>query len=108
MQLRLCYVHLEQEICRRVTEFFRRESIVIEKRTKKGLGDSDIAPAIRSVSFDVDEKTLRLHATISAQEPTLNPEYLAAALTQLAPELAPDFACFKRKTLFDAEMCEFR
>ena len=91
-----------------VAEFFQQESIVIEKRTKRGIGESNIAPAIRSISFDAGEKTLSLQATISAQEPTLNPEYLSAALSQLVPELAPDFAYFKRRSLFDAEMCEFR
>ena len=35
--------------------------------------------------------------------PTLNPENLIAALRQLNPELAPDFAKFTRLETYDAE-----
>ena len=41
-----------------------------------------------------------MEALISAQEPTLNPDHLIAALRQLAPELAPDFAAFTRRQVY--------
>jgi len=88
--------------------FFAGESIVIEKKTKRGMGESDIAPAIREIGFAAGEKCVLVSAVISAQEPTLNPDYLAGALTQLAPELAPDFAEFTRLEVYDAEMKKFR
>lgn len=88
--------------------FFARESIVIEKKTKRGMGESDIAPAIREIGFTAGEKCVRVAAVISAQEPTLNPEHLVAALRQLAPELAPDFAEFSRLEVYDEKMRVFR
>ena len=93
-----------------LTEFFRRESIVIEKKTKRGMGESDIAPAIREISFRTGAEgfTVLLDAVISAQEPTLNPEHLMGALRQLTPELAPDFAEFTRLEVYDSEMRAFR
>ena len=91
-----------------LTDFFQRESIVIEKKGKKGVSDFDIAPHIRSLSFDEDEKRLILKALISAQEPTLNPELLVSALNRLAPEYAPDFAAFTRTQLYDSDMRVFR
>ena len=93
-----------------LTEFYtRRESIVIEKKTKRGIGQSDIAPAIREISFSAcAEGTVLLNAVISAQEPTLNPEHLMGALRQLAPELAPDFAEFTRLEVYDSDMQPFR
>ena len=88
--------------------FFAREQIVIRKKTKRGEGESDIAPAIRSVGFSTGEQCVILNAVISAQDPTLNPDLLIAALRQLAPELAPDFAEFTRIAVYDAGMKEFR
>lgn len=89
-------------------QFFSSESIVIEKKTKRGIGQSNIRPAIKQISFSADGSDVRLAAVISAQEPTLNPELLADALRQLAPDIAPDFAKFKRLEVFDENMQAFR
>lgn len=88
--------------------FFAQESIVIRKKTKRGEGESDIAPAIRSIGFSAEAEHVALSAVVSAQEPTLNPEHLISALRQLAPQLAPDFAEFTRLEVYDAAMREFR
>ena len=92
----------------RLSDFFARESIVIEKKTKRGFGETDIRPAIREISFAAGEEGASVRAVISAQNPTLNPDLLAAALRALAPELAPDFAKFTRVETYDGEMSVFR
>lgn len=97
-----------EEVIPGLMEFFSRESLVIEKKTKSGMGMSDIAPAIRSILFDTCGGGVSVKAVISAQEPTLNPEHLITALKQLAPELAPDFAAFTRTQIYDAQMNIFR
>lgn len=89
-------------------EFFSREQIVITKKTKRGFGESDIAPAIREISFSAGENCVELSAVISAQEPTLNPEHLVSALRQLLPECAPDFAEFTRLEVYTEKMEVFR
>ncbi|MEG0777595.1 MAG: TIGR03936 family radical SAM-associated protein [Oscillospiraceae bacterium] len=89
-------------------DFFARDSLVIQKRTKSGMNDADIAPAIRSISFDTSSKGVSFKAIVSAQEPTLNPEHLVTALRQLAPELVPNFATFERAQLYDSDMNIFR
>ncbi len=88
--------------------FFARESIVIEKKTKRGFGEVDIRPSIREISFAADGEAVRVSAVISAQNPTLNPELLAAAVRALAPEIAPDFAKFTRIETYDEKMKVFR
>ncbi len=93
---------------KQLTAFFARESIVIEKKTKRGFGETDIRPSIREIAFAEGEEGVRVRAVISAQNPTLNPDLLAAALRALAPELAPDFAKFTRVETYDAEMKVFR
>ncbi len=96
------------EMAGRLNEFYASESIVITKKTKRGMGQSDIRPAIGEISFTPDSGDVRMSALISAQEPTLNPELIADALRQLAPDIAPDFAKFKRLEIFDENMAVFR
>ena len=89
-------------------DFFVRDSIVIKKKSKSGTNDFDIAPCLRSIAFDAEDRSVKLKALISAQEPTLNPELLPSALEQLAPQLKPDFASFTRVQIYDSEMNIFR
>ena len=86
-----------------LTAFFGQPEIVIEKKTKRGMGMTDIRPAIDRISLCRDNGVIRLDARISAQEPTLNPDLLAAALRQLEPGLAPDFAAFTRLETYDRD-----
>ena len=81
--------------------FFAQDQIVIAKKTKRGMGDTDIRPAIRSIGFEAQDSAVKVSAVISAQEPTLNPELLADALRQKKPALAPDFARFTRLETLD-------
>ena len=91
-----------------LTDFYARDSIVITKKTKRGMGETDIRPAIREIACSVSGSDVLLEAVISAQEPTLNPELLVEALRQLQPANAPDFAKFTRLETYDAEMKLFR
>lgn len=97
-----------EEMAARLREFFAADEIVITKKTKRGMGESDIKSAIRSIEFLPMDGQVRIKAVISAQEPTLNPELLADALRQKAPEIAPDFAKFRRIETFDAQMKVYR
>lgn len=96
------------QMAEKLNEFYAAESIVITKKTKRGMGESDIRPAIKEISFEASGRDVILSAVISAQEPTLNPELIADALRQLKPEYAPDFAKFRRLEIFDENMEIFR
>lgn len=89
-------------------DFYSAGEIVISKKTKRGIGETDIKPAIREIGFEAKDKAVELEAVISAQEPTLNPELLAEALRQLAPDIAPDFAKFTRLDSYDKNMEIYR
>lgn len=97
-----------QEMRDGLQRFFAQEQIVITRKTKRGEGESDIAPAIREIAFSAAPGRVDVAAVISAQEPTLNPDHLAAALRQKALELAPDFAEFTRLEVYDENMRVFR
>ena len=96
------------EMVAALEEFYRREQIVITKKTKRGMGQTDIRPGIREITFTPGEKMVNITTILSAQEPTINPELLAEALRQLRPELAPDFAKFTRVETYDADMKVYR
>ncbi|MBQ6427597.1 MAG: DUF2344 domain-containing protein [Oscillospiraceae bacterium] len=95
-------------MCDEVRRFYEAGSIVIEKKTKRGIGETDIRPAIREIAFNPAEKAVKVAGVISAQEPTLNPDLLSRALQQLRPDLAPDFARFTRVETYDSQMQIFR
>ena len=92
--------------------FYERESIVITKKTKRGMGETDIRPGIRALGFEARKEDgqdgVWVEAVVSAQEPTINTELLAEALRQRKPEIAPDFARFTRIETYDAEMMVYR
>ena len=96
------------EMAAALEEFYRQEAIVITKKTKRGMGETDIRPGIRQIRFTPGEKEVDITAILSAQEPTINPELLAEALRQFSPELAPDFAKFTRIETYDAQMQVYR
>ena len=96
------------EMARALENFWTRESVVITKKTKRGVGETDIRPGVREIAFTAGEGAVTVRALVSAQEPTINPELLAEALRQLAPEIAPDFAKFTRIETYDADGKVFR
>ncbi len=96
------------EMAEKLTEFFSQESIVISKKTKRGMGEMDIRPAFKELSFETAAEGVKLHVLVSAQEPTLNPQLFCDALEQKAADIAPDFAKFTRIQAYDREMNIFR
>jgi len=89
--------------------FFGQESIVISKRSKKGIREFDVAPCIEGIAFRCGtDNDVGVSLLASAQDPALNPELLVDALRQLKPELVPDFAQFRRLRALDGQLQVFR
>ncbi|MDR0839331.1 MAG: TIGR03936 family radical SAM-associated protein [Oscillospiraceae bacterium] len=85
-------------------DYFAAEKLIISKKTKRGEGEIDIKPMISSISFSYyNSKQVSISAIISAQNPTLNPASIAAALP-----LKPDLAQFRRVQIFDSNLNVFR
>lgn len=93
----------------RIEELFRRDQIFVEKKTKKGMAETDIRPMIRSMSVErIGSGELRLDAVICAQNPSLNPQLLVRALERHLPECAPDFSHACRTEIYDEDLRVFR
>lgn len=89
--------------------FYAAPSVVIEKKTKRSTARVDIKPLIAALNIaDEAEGVTLMRARLAAQDPALSPAQLLSALTQLSPELAPDFAAFRRIEVYDKDMVLFR
>ena len=92
-----------------ILALFKRESLMVEKKSKNGLIQQDIIPMIKQISFQQhDDHTLVLFARICCQNPTLNPAQMTAAITNYLPQYAPDFVTYRRLEIFTPQEKHFR
>lgn len=92
-----------------ISSLLTGESLVIQKRTKrKAMADVDIRLMLHGLELSEEPGILRLDATVSAQNPGLNPALLAEAVRTHLPPLAPDFVQVRRLELLDAGDGTFR
>lgn len=100
---------VQENTVQELTAFFRSKSIIISKKSKKGMTDLDIIPCIDVISFGVTgSNELLLKAVLSAQNPSMNPENLINAIEQNIPSSSPDFASFRRLEIFNGQHEVFR
>ena len=92
----------------KVADLFAADTVVVEKRSKRGLEETDIRPMIRECLVKEDQGDLVLICTVCAQNPSLNPQLLAAAIERHLPECRADHVKCKRLEIFDAEGKVFR
>lgn len=90
-------------------DFFAQKSIFVEKKTKKGMVETDIRPMIETFSLNrVSPQELEISAVLCAQNPALNPQYLISAIERHLPRLTPDFYKSHRVEIYDENMTVFR
>ncbi len=90
-------------------ELFDTKPLMVEKKTKRGLSELDLSEQVRDLQIiNNGDGILTLTATVSAQNPSVKPELLVAAIERNAPALAPDFAVFRRIEVYDATGQVFR
>lgn len=110
-----CQLHLEydhgagEKTAEALSALFAQNEVFVEKKTKKGMVETDIRPMIKSMEIRrLSEQELLLETVICAQEPSLNPQYLTKAIERHTPEYVPDFSWAHRVEVYDGEMRVFR
>lgn len=89
--------------------FLQKPEIIVEKKSKNGITEQNIAPMIQSCSVNnSDVNTLQIRTRICCQNPTLNPAQIVAAITKYLPELAPSFSKCKRIEIYNINNEIFR
>ena len=92
-----------------ICDLFKRESVIVPKKTKNGIQDQDIVPMIRKLDVVLlDDHTLQICARICCQNPTLNPAQMVAAISKYLPAFTPDFTKCSRLEIMDAQEEIFR
>ena len=87
----------------KIENFFKREAIITQKKTKKGgIKDIDIAPLIKKAELQENELTLILTA---GNENNLNPTLVLSTLFEL--EKTELYYEVKRTTIYNKEMQPF-
>lgn len=90
-------------------ELLKRDSIIVEKRTKRGMEETDIRPMVKSVAVErLDEHRLLVSCIVSAQNPALNPMLLVQAIERYLPDCTPDAAKCRRVEVMDQKGTVFR
>ena len=108
-QLRLFYDEgISENAVSEIAKLLSQESIVIEKRTKRGMEETDIRPLLHSATIKREGHTLVIDCEVSAQNPPLNPMLLVSAIETHLPQLKPNHAKCRRIEIFDAEGHVFR
>jgi radical SAM-linked protein len=88
----------------KVNEFFFKESIICQKKTKKGgIKDIDIAPLIKKAELSGNELTLILTA---GNENNLNPSLVMTAFYDFCGT-KPDFYDVTRTMIYDKDLNQF-
>lgn len=77
------------------------ETLFVEKRTKRGMEQTDIRPLLYGVELTTEGDTLLLDCRVSAQDPALNPLLLVTAIETHLPELRPSHARCRRVEVLD-------
>ena len=88
---------------------FAREHIVLTKKGKNGPVEQDIIPMIRSLAVSsLNDQELVLECVICAQNPSLNPSQIVAAIDANCPDHKPDFARIRRTRVLTEKGEDFR
>ncbi len=83
-----------------IKALFAGSELLIEKKTKRGRAQTDILPLIKSVSFKAEGNAVKMHCTVRAQEPSLNPALIVKAIETHLPAYAPVFTRLKRLAMY--------
>jgi radical SAM-linked protein len=94
------------ELEQKITEFLSLKEIVVEKKTKRGVNDTDIKPMIFDVSVEKNEdKDIRLKFVLANGEPAnLKAVTFFAALEKYIEGFEIDYFSLVRNNLYDANM----
>ena len=106
-ELELKYDHDVPDVSK-INELFEQPRIFVEKRTKRGIEEVDIRPLVTQISAVKETDCVVIDCIVCAQNPSLNPMLLVAAIERELPECKPDFVNCCRMEVYDAQGEVFR
>lgn len=86
-----------------LSAFLSLDSIIIPKKTKSGINDTDIKPDIADITLNEDCMTMLLHAGSQAN---LKPDVVIAAMNKYIDGFSSGECEYKRKAVYTDQMVE--
>ena len=98
-----------QDCVEAIRELFGRDAVTVTKRGKNGPVEQDIIPMIADLEItEISNQELELSARVCAQNPSLNPQQMVAAIETYLPQCRPDFSRIFRREVLGADGAIFR
>lgn len=97
------YIVKAENLPESAAEFLARESILIEKKTKSGIKETDIRPDIKSINILSDRMEIVVRAGSRAN---LKPEVVVNAMNRYIDGYESGECEYHRKAIYDAQMAE--
>ena len=92
-----------------IERLLQSQSLLMEKKTKKGaMTELDLLPMLFSSELTEQAGSIGWQVTVSAQNPSLNPELLVKAVCKYLPQAAPNTWSIRRLEILDADGLPFR
>ena len=92
-----------------LTELFGREEVTVLKKGKNGPVEQNVIPMIQWMKIaQISGQEIEISCRICAQNPTLNPAQIPAAIEKYCPEYKADFARIRRVEVIGADGTVFR
>jgi len=106
-----CELHYDDPgqdmIIGKLSEHFAKTSIVIQKKSKSGVSNIDVAPYIRNARFTGGDNVI-MTAKVSAQNPTISQNDIICLLSCDNKIMNPSYLKMKRIEIYDKDMLLFR
>ena len=106
-QLELKYDHGVPDVAE-INKLFEKPQIFVDKRTKRGIEEVDIRPLVTKISVTKETDCVIIDCVVCAQNPSLNPMLLVAAIERELPECKPDIVSCCRMEVYDVQGKAFR
>lgn len=113
VELRMEYDRgIPEDLERVLAQYFSRDEILMEKKTKSGaMVTQNIREMIKQIVIAPSlhyENTEELQLIICAQNPSLNPAQVVAAISRDLPDYAPDFCAIRRLAVLNDRLEVFQ
>ena len=91
-----------------IAALFQKDTLIVPKKSKNGIQQQDIIPLIRDLHIMRADDKLIIDATVSCQNPSLNPMQIPAAISLFLPQYSPEHCAYERLEVLDVQGAAFR
>lgn len=91
----------------RIKELFSKESLLISRKTKRGVSEFDLKPYTENLSVSAEDRNICIKGILSAQEPSVSPALVMNAIRKYLPDCAAFTGVCSRISLYDGAMSDF-